>query len=93
MACCLPSLCPPLCSVSCCECCVCRPRAGRWKYVYFGVFGLSVVLSWVLRDYYAPRMQFFPGALGTRVGSCALCAPSVAFLAQGAAQGAHLRRV
>jgi hypothetical protein len=69
MACCLPTFCPPLCSVSCCSC-YSRPRAGQWRYVYFSCFSLCVVLSWVLRDYWASRMQFFPAIRQCETEAC-----------------------
>ena len=69
MVCCLPTFCPPLCSISCCAC-YSRPRAGQWRYVYFVCFAFCVVLSWVLRDYYAVHMTFF---LAIRVCATEAC--------------------
>ena len=69
MACCLPTFCPPLCSVSCCSC-FSKPRAGQWRFIYFACFSCAVVLSWVLRDYYAPHMQFFPAIRQCATEAC-----------------------
>lgn len=70
VCCCLPTCCPTLCSVQC-GCCPQRACVWKWQWIYFTVFSLSVLLSWVLRDYYASRMDFFPGAPGCCVaGPC-----------------------
>ncbi len=38
--------------------------------MYFIVFSLSVLLSWILRDYYASGMRVFPGAARAYTAPC-----------------------